>query len=138
MKLVTFTHNNETRVGMVIDNEIVDCRGNPQIPQTMIELLNAGKPALEQLRQLADSGTSRIVIAEVKLEAPIPKPGKYFGIGLNYAEHIEETGRDKPEFPTFFNKQNTCVIGPGDNIHQPRVSKKLDYEGELAFVIGKR
>ena len=138
MKLVTFTHNNETRVGMVIDNEIVDSLGNPQIPQTMIELLNTGKPALNQLQQLASSGTSRITIAEVKLEAPIPKPGKYFGIGLNYAEHIEETGRDKPEFPTFFNKQNTCVIGPGDNIHQPRVSEKLDYEGELAFVIGKR
>jgi 2-keto-4-pentenoate hydratase/2-oxohepta-3-ene-1,7-dioic acid hydratase in catechol pathway len=138
MKLVTFTHNNKTRVGMVMADEIVDSQGSPQLPATMIALLNAGQSALEQLQRLGNSGVSRIAIADVTLQAPIPKPGKYFGVGLNYADHIQETGRDKPQFPTFFNKQNSCVIGPGQSIHQPKVSKKLDYEGELAFVVGRR
>ena len=70
--------------------------------------------------------------------APIPRPGKFLGLGLNYADHISETGRVKPEYPTFFTKQSTCVIGDGEAIHCPKVSEKLDYEGELAFVIGKR
>jgi 2-keto-4-pentenoate hydratase/2-oxohepta-3-ene-1,7-dioic acid hydratase in catechol pathway len=68
----------------------------------------------------------------------VPRPGKYLGISLNYADHIAETGRDKPEYPTFFTKQGTCVIAHGDAIYRPKVSDKLDYEGELAFVIGKR
>ena len=70
--------------------------------------------------------------------APVPRPGKYLAISLNYADHIEETGLDKPEYPSFFTKQGTCVIGHGDAIHRPKVSDKLDYEGELAFVIGRR
>jgi 2-keto-4-pentenoate hydratase/2-oxohepta-3-ene-1,7-dioic acid hydratase in catechol pathway len=59
-------------------------------------------------------------------------------VGLNYADHIAETGLEKPQYPTFFNKQGTCVIGPGQPIHRPRISEKLDYEGELGFVIGRR
>ena len=70
--------------------------------------------------------------------APIPRPGKFLGLGLNYADHISETGREKPEYPTFFTKQSTCVIGYGEAIHCPKVSDKVDYEGELAFVIGQR
>ena len=75
---------------------------------------------------------------DVELLAPIPKPGKYLAISLNYADHIDETGREQPQYPTFFNKQSTCVIAPGAAIHRPKVSEKLDYEGELALVIGKR
>jgi 2-keto-4-pentenoate hydratase/2-oxohepta-3-ene-1,7-dioic acid hydratase in catechol pathway len=138
MKLVTFTHNHETRVGSVVEAEIVDSKNNTKIPATMLEFLNAGNSALEAMRQLIDSGLGRIAIDRVKLHAPVPRPGKYLGISLNYADHIEETGRDKPEYPSFFTKQSTCVIGPGDAIHRPKVSDKLDYEGELAFVIGTR
>jgi 2-keto-4-pentenoate hydratase/2-oxohepta-3-ene-1,7-dioic acid hydratase in catechol pathway len=57
---------------------------------------------------------------------------------LNYADHIAESGMPKPEYPVFFNKQSTCVTGPYDPIHRPRVSTLLDYEGELGFVIGRR
>ena len=72
-----------------------------------------------------------------RLLAPV-RPRKFLGIGLNYADHIAESGMEAPEFPVFFNKQATCVVGPGDDIHMPRVSKLLDYEGELAIVIGER
>src|SRR4029079_18947158 len=74
---------------------------------------------------------------EVRLLAPV-QPRKYLAIGLNYADHIAESGMEAPEFPILFNKQVTCVVGPGDDIHMPRVSSLLDYEGELAVVIGAR
>ncbi|NOT83272.1 MAG: fumarylacetoacetate hydrolase family protein [Methylococcaceae bacterium] len=138
MKLVTFTHANHTRVGAVVNDTIVDGAGSQAIPVNMLAFLNAGATALTAMQQLIDSGDSRLPLAAVKLEAPIPRPGKFLGVGLNYADHITETGRDKPEFPTIFTKQSTCVIGMGDAIHLPKVSNKLDYEGELAFVIGTR
>ena len=73
----------------------------------------------------------------IRLLAPVV-PRKYLGIGLNYADHIAESGMQAPEFPVFFNKQVTCVVGPDEDVHMPRVSTLLDYEGELALVIGKR
>ena len=76
-------------------------------------------------------------LEDVRLLAPV-RPRKFLGIGLNYADHIAESGMEAPEFPVFFNKQATCVVGPGDDVHMPRVSSLLDYEGELAIVIGER
>ena len=82
-------------------------------------------------------GDERHPLADVRLLAPV-LPRKFLAIGLNYADHIAESGMEAPEFPVFFNKQATCVVGPGDDVHMPRVSSLLDYEGELAIVIGKR
>jgi 2-keto-4-pentenoate hydratase/2-oxohepta-3-ene-1,7-dioic acid hydratase in catechol pathway len=138
MKLVTFTHNNFSRLGAVVENEVVDGVGEFNIPSAMMNFLAAGDAALSAMQKRIASGNHRIPLAEVKLQAPVPRPGKYLAISLNYADHIKETGRDRPEFPSFFTKQSTCVIGQGDAIHLPKVSDKLDYEGELAFVIGKR
>ena len=74
---------------------------------------------------------------DVRLLAPV-QPRKFLAIGLNYADHIAESGMQAPEFPIFFNKQVTCVVGPDHEVHMPRVSSLLDYEGELAIVIGRR
>jgi 2-keto-4-pentenoate hydratase/2-oxohepta-3-ene-1,7-dioic acid hydratase in catechol pathway len=76
-------------------------------------------------------------VEEVRFRAPV-QPRKFLGIGLNYADHIAESGMEAPEFPVFFNKQATCVVGAGDEVHMPQVSSLLDYEGELAIVIGER
>lgn len=138
MKLITFTEQNQTRVGAVVDNAVIDGLGNPAIPDSMIEFLSAGTQALQAMQQLIDSGEHRLALADVQLHAPVPRPPKYLAIALNYADHIAETGKAKPEYPTFFTKQSTCVIGAGAAIQMPTVSDKLDYEGELAFVIGKR
>lgn len=138
MKLVTFTHNEESRVGAVVDDFICDTKGNAAIPATMIEFLSAGAAALAAMQLQIDSGEHRIALKDVKLLAPVPRPGKFLGVGLNYADHIDETGLEKPEYPTFFTKQGSCVIGQGEGIQLPKVSDKLDYEAELAFVIGKR
>jgi 2-keto-4-pentenoate hydratase/2-oxohepta-3-ene-1,7-dioic acid hydratase in catechol pathway len=138
MKLVTFIHNGVMRVGAVCGDGVVDSQDDPQIPVTMLDFLAAGNSVMARMRRLVDTVQPKFLLAEVKLAAPIPRPGKYLAIALNYADHIAETGKDKPEYPSFFTKQNTCVIGHGDAIHMPKVSNKLDYEGELAFVIGKR
>lgn len=137
MKLATFTHAGHTRIGVVDGEEIVD-GGLVAVPQDMASLLGEGRPALEALRDIVEGGGNRIPLRDVHLEAPVLRPGKFLGIGLNYDDHIEETGMERPEFPTFFNKQSTCVNGPYDPIHRPRVSEKLDYEGEMGFVIGRR
>lgn len=138
MKLVTFSHNAVTRVGAVVGNGVVDGLLDPKIPKTMIEFLGSGENALQAMRQLIENTSPQLALFEVKLAAPIPRPGKYIAISLNYADHIAESGKERPEYPGFFTKQSTCVIAHGDAIHLPKVSNKLDYEGELAFVIGKR
>jgi len=84
-----------------------------------------------------DGQDDRYDLADVRLLAPA-QPRKYLAIGLNYADHVAESGLQAPEVPFFFNKQVTCVVGPGADVHMPRVSKLLDYEGELAIVIARR
>jgi 2-keto-4-pentenoate hydratase/2-oxohepta-3-ene-1,7-dioic acid hydratase in catechol pathway len=138
MKLVTFIHNGLARVGAVCGDGVIDSQDDPQIPATMVDFLAAGDSAMERMRRLVDTAQPTFLLADVKLAAPVPRPGKYLAIALNYADHIAETGKERPEYPSFFTKQSTCVIGHSDAIHLPKVSDKLDYEGELAFVIGKR
>ena len=138
MKLATFSQAGSTRIGVITGDEVVDlAAAAPEMPRAMEAFLAAGAPALERARA-AVRGGPRLPLASVKLEAPVLAPRKFLAIGLNYNDHIAETGRPAPDFPMFFNKQVTCVNGPFDPIHMPRVSDKLDYEGELAFVIGKR
>jgi len=74
---------------------------------------------------------------EVTLLAPVPRPSKVFGIGLNYADHIAEGNMETPEVPAVFAKFPTSICGPGDPVHRPRISPELDYEGELCIVIGR-
>ncbi|MBF6561036.1 MAG: fumarylacetoacetate hydrolase family protein [Candidatus Binataceae bacterium] len=138
MKLATFTHGGVTRIGVVAGDAMVDlAAAAPDLPREMTAFLAAGAPALERARNAAGS-THRIDLKQVKLEAPIAHPPEFLAIGLNYADHIAESRMEQPKFPLFFNKQASCVNGPHDPIHLPRVSTALDYEGELGFVIGRR
>ena len=139
MKLVTFTESGSTRIGILDNDAVVDLSAAaPDLPTDMLAFLEAGSSALDTARQAAGNATARLALSDVKLEAPILRPPKILAVGLNYKDHIAETGRDTPEFPMIFNKQSTAVTGPTDVIHLPRVSDKLDYEGELAVVIGRR
>jgi 2-keto-4-pentenoate hydratase/2-oxohepta-3-ene-1,7-dioic acid hydratase in catechol pathway len=139
MKLATFSHGGGTRIGVVVDDAIVDlAAAEPALPRDMIAFITQGASALECAASAAKKSTLRIKLAEVKLEAPIARPPEFLAIGLNYADHVEETKMKRPEFPMFFNKQSSCVTGPGDPIHLPRASSALDYEGELGFIIGRR
>jgi len=139
MKLARFFHNGSSRLGAVLDDAILDLSSAaPELPSDMIALLAAGAPALERVRDAVARGRDRIALSGVRLEAPIARPPEFLAIGLNYADHIAESRLKKPEFPMFFNKQVTCVNGPFDPIHLPRVSSSVDYEGELGFVIGRQ
>jgi 2-keto-4-pentenoate hydratase/2-oxohepta-3-ene-1,7-dioic acid hydratase in catechol pathway len=139
MKVATFTHAGTTRLGVVVEDQIVDlAAAAPDLPREMTALLAAGAAALAKAREVAGRATGRLPLGQVRLEAPIRRPPKFLAIGLNYADHIAEAGMQKPEIPVFFNKQSTCVVGPADPVHLPRVSPMLDYEGEMAFVIGRR
>ena len=89
-------------------------------------------------RDAAVVGAERLALDAITLLAPVARPPKFFAIGLNYLDHIEEGGRPVPEHPIFFNKQSTCVNDPFGGIPIPAVAPNaVDYEGELGLVIGK-
>jgi 2-keto-4-pentenoate hydratase/2-oxohepta-3-ene-1,7-dioic acid hydratase in catechol pathway len=138
MKLATFTQDAVTRIGVVDGDAIVDlAAAAPALPRDMLGFLEAGPEALHAARAALGDGP-RLPLADVRLEAPIARPPKFLAVGLNYADHVAESGLETPKHPTIFNKQSTCVTGPTDAVHLPRASHVLDYEGELGFVIGRR
>ena len=134
MKLATFTEAGRTRLGRVDGERIVDLTA-AGLPGDMLTLLEGGSDLMKRAAAVSGSGYA---LSDVSLCAPVLRPPKILAIGLNYKDHIEETGLETPKFPMFFNKQSTAAHGPYAPIHLPRVSDKLDYEGELGFVIGRR
>ena len=123
----------EAALGVVEGEEVIDlsATGAPGEPAAAL-----GEIGHEQLTALA-TNAPRLALADVRLLAPAT-PRKYLAIALNYRDHIEEMGMEAPEVPVFFNKQVSCVVGPGADVHMPKVSTFLDYEAELALVIGRR
>ena len=145
MKLVTFLHESIQKIGAVVDDQIIDF-STSHLPKSMIEFIELGDDGINQANALIAKNDSKISIKDVKLMAPIPKPNKILGVGLNYKAHKEEAakaaadllGKPQEKYPTIFNKQNSSVVGPYDDMHKPDASDFLDYEGELGFVIGKQ
>jgi len=141
MKLATFTHEGRTRLGTVDGEEIVDLSAEPGLPADMIALLTAGPEGLTAVRAATVRARKRLPLSAVRLEAPVLNPRKFLGLGGSYKSHLEEVAHlNLPplKHQTWFNKQVTCVNGPYGDIHLPRVSDTLDYEAELALVIGQR
>ena len=139
MKLVTFSQGGSTRIGAVEGDEVVDFSASSQdLPLDMLSFLQRGETAFQAAKAACTSGRGRFALTDVKLEAPIHRPPKILAVGLNYRDHVEETGLKAPEIPMIFNKQSTSATGPRDVIHRPKDSDQLDYEGELGIVIGKR
>jgi 2-keto-4-pentenoate hydratase/2-oxohepta-3-ene-1,7-dioic acid hydratase in catechol pathway len=140
MRFATFRElpKGASRIGVIDGDEIVDlAAARPELPRDMLAFLEAGAEA-QMIAREAMGGGPRLALADVRLEAPIARPPKFLAVGLNYADHVAESGLETPAHPTIFNKQSTCVTGPTDPIHLPRASAVLDYEGELGFVIGRR
>ena len=136
MKLATFTQSGRAHIGVVQDGGILDLSvAAPSLPTEMRAFLEAGANAMQTAR--AAKG-ALIPLKDVHLEAPVLRPSKFLAIGLNYADHIAETKRETPQKQLWFNKQTTCVNAPYGQIHLPKVSTSLDYEGELGFVIGRK
>jgi 2-keto-4-pentenoate hydratase/2-oxohepta-3-ene-1,7-dioic acid hydratase in catechol pathway len=139
MKLATFTENHRRRIGLVEGDRICDLAASaPTLPQSMIAFLRAGEAALAEAKDALAARPRWLDLARIRLEAPVPRPGKVLAIGMNYMDHIRETGRTPPEHQVWFAKQATCIVGPGAAIEIPAVSDKVDFEAELCLVIGRR
>ena len=143
MKLVTYKYKNSTGIGSLIEEGVIPFSLNKYLPDNMLEFLQGGKDLTKEAQVLCSNSKSLIPIKEIILQAPIVRPPKIIAIGLNYKDHIEEvraTGREMatPEVPMIFNKQSLSAAGPYDDVHDPKVSDMLDYEGELTIVIGKK
>jgi 2-keto-4-pentenoate hydratase/2-oxohepta-3-ene-1,7-dioic acid hydratase in catechol pathway len=138
MKIATFTDEKGQRLGLVKNGGLVDLAvAAPDLPRDMIGFLAGVDAALSAARRALDEAHVTIPLEKVTLNAPVPRPGKILAIGLNYGEHIAETGREPPEHQIWFNKQRNCANDPFAPIMKPTVSDAVDYEAELCFVIGK-
>ncbi len=138
MRLVRFDAESGVKIGAVKADGVVDLVAAGSRWSTIREIAGAGPEALGELAALVDRTEPSYRLSEVKLLAPVERPGKYLAIGMNYAKHLEEADRlgvARAKFQTWFNKQTTCISGPYDPI-EPGVTEKLDYEVELVAVIG--
>lgn len=141
MKLVSFHHGDSIRIGVVEGDEIADLQsGDDRLPTNMVGLIEAGSEGLEAARHAAKSAI-RVPLSAIRLAPPVVTPRKFLGLGLSFKSHVLEMmtkGDVIPANQVWFNKQVTSLNGPYDPIHMPSISSQLDYEGELAIVIGKR
>jgi len=154
MKLVTYRADVESqaRLGVLKDDLVIDVEAladthGTDLPDTMLDLIDAGKPALVALgTMLSDNAVpvnTSLPVSTVSLCAPIPKPRKnIWGVGLNYTEHVAESARaldtaqELPQKPVLFTKPPTAVIGPNEPIlHDSKMTQQLDWEVELAVIM---
>ena len=132
MRLVTFAEGDKApRPGLVVEQGIVDLGAEGF--NDAIEFMGSSR---NMQVAAARSGTT-IALDKVKLLAPVPNPPRIFGIGVNYAEHAAESGTKMRDVPTVFIVLSSAVVGPGVEVVLPRNSSMVDYEAELAVVIGK-
>jgi 2,4-didehydro-3-deoxy-L-rhamnonate hydrolase len=127
LKLVTYsTGGGEPRVGYVEDDHVTPLGGS-----SMLEYVEHGRSTDRQ------PGGKAVALGEVRLHAPISRPEKIVAIGLNYEDHAAETGAEIPEKPVVFTKYPNTIVGPGEPIRIPPIAEQIDYEAELAVVIGR-
>jgi 2-keto-4-pentenoate hydratase/2-oxohepta-3-ene-1,7-dioic acid hydratase in catechol pathway len=134
MKLLSFSIGDRTSYGALKGEMIVDLGQRSRYP-TLRAALAAG--ALSDLAAITTASKGDLRLKEVTLLTPVPDAEKVIGIGVNYKAHIIEVGRKAPEQPSTFIRLHSSVAAPGMPIIRPKASEEFDYEGELAFVIGK-
>lgn len=139
MKLVTFNTGGAAEVGIVKDGRVLSVtRSAPQLVRDMTDAIARWEQLRSEFSRLENSAEGWRALSEVRLHAPIPRPGKMLAIGLNYADHIAETGRETPKEQIWFIKASSSAAGPYDAIQIPKASPgSVDYEVELVAVIGK-
>ena len=136
MRLVTFVEGGKAaRPGLAVDGGVVDL-GAEGFEDAIAFMGAPGSVQAEAARAAVQSRT-RIAMEKVRLLAPVPNPPRIFGIGVNYAEHAAESGTRMRDVPTVFLVLSSAVVGPGAEVVLPPNSAAVDYEAELAVVIGK-
>lgn len=154
MRLVTYQIQRDIRIGAMIDDKIVDLAQAfnerfqaVRLPDTLIGLLQADDAAyrdqsvspLSLLQEAVDYSdtTARVALNAVTLLPPVLNPEKVVCLGLNYRAHASETKKVAPDFPMLFHKTAGSLLGAGGAIRIPSVTQQVDYEGELAVIIGR-
>src|SRR3954454_9589779 len=135
MRVVTYSSDRGARAGLLRDESVVDVwdvlGGDGS---TVRDLLGS-----DRLAAAADiSGGDQVPLAQIELQPPVPDPEKIVCVGLNYRAHAAEAGIDPPDAPTIFAKFRNALAAPGATIPLPAASAKVDYEAEVAFVVGRR
>jgi 2-keto-4-pentenoate hydratase/2-oxohepta-3-ene-1,7-dioic acid hydratase in catechol pathway len=142
MRLVTCRIDGEPRAAALVgepgNERVVDLHAaDADLPTDVLGLIQGGPTLLDRARGVM-ARNAGAPLSEVALLAPIPRPPKIVCIGVNYADHAAEAGRALPRWPSVFLKAPSCIVGPGDPIVRPPTTEQLDYEVELAVVIGTR
>jgi len=141
MRLVSFQRDNENRVGLRQGDEVIDLSvAAPDLPGSLLGLLQGGPNALARAAASADgaAGDARLAVDTLTYLPLIPRPPKIICVGRNYAAHAAEGGAETPTYPEIFYRGATSLVAHGQPIRRPACSDKLDYEAEVAVIIGKR
>jgi acylpyruvate hydrolase len=162
MKLVTYSWKGHVALGALSNERVVDLKrayaavlrheqdddelavADLRVPGELLGLLRGGQASMAAARRALKFVEEQRVEglsyprADIELLAPIQRPGKVICVGLNYRSHLAEIGETTPQYPILFHKAATSLIGHEQSIVLPRISKQVDYEGELALVIGRR
>lgn len=153
MRLVSFRSRRSIRFGLVVGSEVVDLGENPHAagilkshaPRSVLELLSLGEKGIDAAGRAAEkshrAGDALHRLKDLRLAAPVPRPGKLLALAGNYGEHLRESGHEWAEkaltTPRLFMKPSTSVTGPYDPILYPKNANKIDWEGEFGVVIGE-
>ena len=139
MKLVNFLFKGEKNIGALLDDGVCSFKSiSDKYSMSMLEFIEQMDDLSPKVSKFINSNPEVIPLSEIEFLPVIERPGKVLAVGLNYKDHAKETGMDLPEVPMIFTKQSTSVLGHQGEIHKPKVSDAVDYEGEMAFVIGKK
>lgn len=160
MRILTFSIGGAPRFGALLGDQVIDLpkahalqrqaanqASDPAFPQTVLAFLEGGAVAHAAGQQVIDfardqqdalrQGDALFAANTITFHPPIARPGKIICVGMNYRKHIAEMGREVPPYPVIFAKFPNTLIGHGQSIKVPKVSHMVDYEAELAFVIGR-
>ncbi|MDF2000812.1 fumarylacetoacetate hydrolase family protein [Peribacillus frigoritolerans] len=142
MKIATFSVQTEQHIGLVKDDQIISLTalGPEEFPACMKKFIERGNELRSRAEQLIEQRVNDDAIfklSEVNILPPIAKPEKIICVGLNYFDHCKETGMEPPESPVIFSKYTNAIAGHNDAIEIPINSTEVDFEAELAFVIGR-
>jgi acylpyruvate hydrolase len=166
MKLITYSRKGQVALGALTSERVVDLPrahlaalnlsgdfdplavGDLQVPTDLLGLLQGAEASIaaarravrfvEEQRMEGRAAGLWYSVSDVEVLAPIQRPGKIVCVGLNYRSHLAEIGESAPKHPILFHKVATSIIGQRQSIVLPRISRQVDYEGELAVVVGRR
>jgi 2-keto-4-pentenoate hydratase/2-oxohepta-3-ene-1,7-dioic acid hydratase in catechol pathway len=136
MRIVSYFDQGVPSLGMREGDELINLTAMG-LPSSLDELLRGGPAALDAAADASRRATSRRPVSGITYRAPVDSPGKAIAVGLNYRDHASEGNFEAPEYPVLFHRYPSSWVAHGQPLLRPRVSSRLDFEGELVIVIGK-